>query len=109
MQKIKIRILSVEDLRKSLVKEALSIPAGSFKQVLFDCSTKELSFSEPMTGLGAAQLTNSSTIGFLDSLQSERKDYETENQMIDAALEEEWFSNVINAYKMSDESVTIFK
>ena len=82
---------------KQLVIEALSIPAGCFKQVFLD-ETKELSFSSPMRG--PEWVSSQNTIGFLDSLQSEYEDYETDAAMVDAATEESWFSNILNGYRL---------
>jgi|GEM_PF-4090558 len=73
-------------------------------------STKELSFSEPMYSLETAQLTNNGTIGFLDSLQPECEDYETDTAIVNAALEEGWYESIVNAYKMeSYEKYSLFR
>jgi hypothetical protein len=101
------KISSTDDLRRRLVYEALSIPAGCFKQVFLD-ETKELSFSSPMRG--PEWVSSQNTIGFLDSLQSEYEDYETNAAMVKAALEEGWFGSIVNSYLLSsDESVTVFR
>jgi hypothetical protein len=48
------------------------------------------------------------TLRFLDHIDIE--DYKTESQMVDAALENEWFQGIVNSYLLSsDESVIVFK
>ncbi|MFY9871711.1 MAG: hypothetical protein WAK17_18515 [Candidatus Nitrosopolaris sp.] len=97
---------SSADLREQLVHEALGIPSGWFKQVFYDRETKELTFSSPMRG---GWVSSQNTIGFLDHIDY-IEGYETESQMVKAALEESWFSNIVNSYLLvSDEKYSLFR